>query len=197
MRISTWDRVFGGGPEIRRPTPENARRRVRIDRMRIRIAPPNWLQRLVVRIAASRPGSWFLSRTLEPFDKMWLRITRGRRTLTTIMTGLPVIELATRGAVSGRPRVCPLIAIPDGDRLVVIASNFGAKKHPAWYLNLRANPDVAVKLNGAVAPYHARTAGDGERERYWRQAVAMYPGYRDYGQRAGGRRIPIVVLEPK
>lgn len=156
---------------------------------------PNLLQRIVLRAAASRTGSRFLSHTLEPVDKLWLRLTGGKRTLTTVMTGVQVIQLETRGAVSGRLRVCPLIALPDGDRLVVVASNFGSKRHPAWYLNLRADPAVAVSIDGRPAAYRARLARDDERERYWRQAVAVYPGYAAYEVRAGGRQIPVVVLE--
>jgi deazaflavin-dependent oxidoreductase (nitroreductase family) len=158
-------------------------------------ATPNRFQRIVLRLAASRPGSWFLSRTLEPVDQLWLRLTGGRQTLTTAMTGVLVIQLTTRGAVSGKPRICPLIAVPDGERLVVIASNFGSKKHPAWYLNLRADPAVAVSRGGPPVPYLARLAESGDRERYWRQAVAIYPGYAAYRRRAGGREIPVVVLE--
>ncbi|HUF39219.1 MAG TPA: nitroreductase/quinone reductase family protein [Anaerolineales bacterium] len=157
---------------------------------------PTRLQRAILYLAATRPGSWFLSRILARFDRAWLRLTGGRRTLTTAMTGLPVVQLTTRGVKSGRPRVCPLIMLPDGNRLIVFASNFGSQRHPAWYLNLRANPNVNVEHNGASAPYRARPAGEAERARYWRQAVAMYPGYRVYERRAGGRRIPIIVLEP-
>jgi len=169
----------------------------RIERMDAVLHNPTWLQRSVLRLAATRPGSWILSRTLVRLDKLWLRLTRGRRTLATAVTGLPVVQLTTRGAVSGRPRVCPLIPLSDGEKIVVFATNFGSKRHPAWYRNLCADPEVEVAYAGISAGYRARPAGEDEREEYWRQALVIYPGYREYKRRAGERRIPIVVLEPK
>jgi deazaflavin-dependent oxidoreductase (nitroreductase family) len=158
---------------------------------------PTLIQRIVLRLAATRAGSWFLSRTLERLDRAWLQRTSGKKTLTTDLTGLPVIQLTTRGAVSGRPRVCPLIPVRDGEKWVVFATNFGSKRHPAWYLNLRSDPEVEVAFDGVSGIYQARPAAEDERDRYWRQAAAVYPGYEAYKNRAGGRRIPIVVLEPK
>src|ERR1700694_6045739 len=72
----------------------------------------------------------------------------------------PVLLLTTIGRTSGQPRTTPLFFQPDGDRLVVIASNGGSSRHPSWYLNLLANPDVTVELEGQSPKMRARTASD-------------------------------------
>jgi deazaflavin-dependent oxidoreductase (nitroreductase family) len=156
---------------------------------------PNVLQRLVLRLAASRPGSALLSRILHPLDRLFSGLTGGRRTLTELVTGLPIIELTTHGARSGLPRTCPLIAIPVETGLAVIASNFGARKHPSWYYNLRANPEVLVGLGGGQERRFARPVNGVLRDSIWNQAVALYPGYRAYRSQAAGREIPVIVLE--
>lgn len=160
------------------------------------IPEPKWWQRLILTFAASRPGSWLLSRILARLDKTTLQLTAEKQTLTTLLTGLPVIRLTTYGSVSGKPRVCPLLPIPDGDYLIVFATNFGAKRHPSWYLNLKANPEVLVSLNGSTGKYSALPVAEGERDRYWRQAIAIYPGFGSYAARADGRHIPIIRLSP-
>ena len=158
--------------------------------------PAGW-QRMMQRVAASRPGSWFFSRTLHYFDIPALRLSRGRLSIPTLVAGLPVIALTTTGAKTGRTRTTPLVALPDGVRLVVIASSWGRRRHPSWYYNLRANPKATVTVRGQTATYTARDATEAERERYWQEAVGLYPGYAAYEQRAAGRRIPVLVLTPK
>lgn len=164
--------------------------------MRISPPQPKWWQRVVMRIAATRPGSALLSRILRRLDGFVLRFSNNETSFTSLMTGLPIIRLTTFGSVSGQPRICPLIPLPDGERLVVFATNFGSRRHPAWYHNLTANPEVLVSLDGSTTRYVARPAEAAERPRYWGQAVAMFHGFADYEQRAGGRMIPIVVLTP-
>jgi deazaflavin-dependent oxidoreductase (nitroreductase family) len=100
------------------------------------------------------------------------------------------------GARSGKPRTTPLLYVPDGEDLVLIASKGGFPKHPAWFHNLSANPDTTVQVGAERRPVRARVAEPGERDRLWELADAAYPGYRDYRARAG-REIPIVVLEPR
>lgn len=164
--------------------------------VKLSIPTPRWWQRAVMRLAATRAGSWLLSRILAHSDRLILRLSGGQRTLTTLITGLPVIRLTTMGAVSGQLRVCPLIPVPDGERLIVFATNFGSRRHPSWYHNLSVHPQVSVALYGASGDFIASRAEGEERERYWRQAVAMYAGYGAYEKRAGGREIPVVVLTP-
>ena len=78
----------------------------------------------------------------------------------------------------------------------MIASKGGFPSHPAWFHNLRANPDTTVQVGSERRPVHARLAGPEERERLWPLAVAAYPGYEDYRARTE-REIPVVVLEPR
>src|SRR5262249_5986114 len=101
------------------------------------------------------------------------------------------------GAKSGIKRTSPLQYIADGDNVVVIASKGGFPKHPAWFHNLKANPDTTVQVGPERRPVHARVVTDPqERKRLWAKAVAIYRPYEDYRVRAG-REIPIVVLEPR
>jgi deazaflavin-dependent oxidoreductase (nitroreductase family) len=101
------------------------------------------------------------------------------------------------GAKSGVKRTSPLQYIEDGDNVAVIASKGGYSKNPAWFYNLKANPDTTAQIGSERRPVHARVVTDPEeRERLWAKAVAIYRPYEDYRARAG-RKIPIVVLEPR
>jgi F420H(2)-dependent quinone reductase len=101
------------------------------------------------------------------------------------------------GAKSGIHRTSPLQYVEDGVKVVVIGSKGGYTKHPAWYYNLRPNPDTTAQIGSEHRPVHARVVTDPEeRERLWAKAVALYRPYEDYKARAG-REIPLVVLEPR
>jgi deazaflavin-dependent oxidoreductase (nitroreductase family) len=104
--------------------------------------------------------------------------------------------LTTTGARTGQQRTWPVIAVPDGDNLVVIASNRGQRHHPAWYHNLRAHPRATVTVGGVPRPVQAHEAIGNERERLWRRDLEVYPGRAAYERRAANRRIPVVVLAP-
>lgn len=158
---------------------------------------PHWWQRATQQIARTPPGSWFLARTLHHMDRAALKLSGGRTTAAGPLTGLPVMTLNTIGAKSGLPRSTPLIGIPDGDRIVLIGSNFGQSHHAAWYYNLKAHPQATLTIGQQTRPYVAREAEGEEREQYYRQAVALYPGYADYRKRAGARQIPVMVLTPQ
>jgi F420H(2)-dependent quinone reductase len=101
------------------------------------------------------------------------------------------------GAKSGTKRTSPLLYFRDGDDLVIVASKGGFPKNPAWYYNLKANPDTAVQVGSHHVPVHARVATAEERERLWPEAVKSYHGYADYQVRSKGREIPLVILEPR
>ena len=101
------------------------------------------------------------------------------------------------GAKSGRSRTCPLLYLEDGPNVVIIASKGGFPRHPAWFHNLRANPDTVAQIGSERRPVHARVAAAEERKRLWPQAVRVWPGYADYQARSKGREIPMVVLEPR
>lgn len=155
-----------------------------------------WLHRLIQRCASSPPGAWLFARVLHHLDRPVLRLTQNRSSLTGALAGLPVVTLTTTGAKSGQPRSVPLVAVQDGDRLVLFASNFGQKHYPAWYYNLRAHPQATVTWRGQTRAYQAREAEGKEREDYWKRAVKLYAGYAAYEKRVGQRHIPIMVLSP-
>jgi len=155
---------------------------------------PSLLQRGVRRLIATRPAAWALAHTIHRVDGAVMRLSGGRFTAGSLFSGLPIITLTTTGARSGKPRAVPLVGIPDGDSLILIASNWGQAKHPAWYHNVKANPAVTVTRGGQTQHYTARELSGAAREAAWARAVALYPGYRGYAERAG-REIPVVMLE--
>jgi deazaflavin-dependent oxidoreductase (nitroreductase family) len=121
------------------------------------------------------------------------RASRGR--IGKSMQGAPVLLLTTTGRKSGKRRTTPLLYVEDGDTIGIIASKGGAPKHPAWYGNLRSNPDVDVQIGAMRRNMRAHVAEGEERERVWAAAVAVYPPYADYQTRTS-RTIPVIVLEP-
>lgn len=108
----------------------------------------------------------------------------------------PMLLLEHVGARSGTRRTTPLVYVEDGEDIVIVASKGGHPKHPAWYHNLRANPETVVQVGSKRRPVRARVARPEERERLWRKAVETYNGYRGYQERTS-REIPLVVLEPR
>jgi len=110
--------------------------------------------------------------------------------------GPPMLLLEHLGAKSGVKRTTPLVYVDDPPNLVLVASKGGHPQHPAWYHNLRANPDTAVQVGASHRAVHARVATPGERERLWPKAIATYSGYRGYQERTD-REIPLVILEPR
>jgi deazaflavin-dependent oxidoreductase (nitroreductase family) len=109
----------------------------------------------------------------------------------------PMLLLDHVGAKSGTKRTAPLLYIPDGDDVVIVASKGGFPEHPAWFHNLKANPETTVQIGRERRPIHARVATPEERERLWPIVVKTYPTYADYQARSKGREIPLVVLEPR
>lgn len=156
----------------------------------------NAVQRLLRRFAASGPGSWLFARILHHIDRPVHRLTRGRHTFASLLAGIPVVMLTTTGAKSGRPRTVPVLAVPLQDGIAIIASNYGQVRHPAWYYNLRANPEAEVVVDGVRRRVHAVEPDDERRAQIWQQAVRLYPGYDQYERRAAHRRISVFVLQP-
>jgi deazaflavin-dependent oxidoreductase (nitroreductase family) len=156
-----------------------------------------WWQRLIQRLAMIEViSSGFLSKYLHRMDTTVLKWSQGRKSLTTMLTGLPVVVLSTTGARSGVTRTTPVAGIPDGEKIILIPSNFGSTAYPDWYYNLRAHPEVKLSLNGQIQEYVARIADQEERQNYWQLAVYYYPGYQSYEKHKAGREIPIIVLRP-
>jgi len=155
---------------------------------------PSAVQKGMRRVYGIAPVTWLLSHTAHHLDRAMLKLSGERTTVAALTAGLPIIRLTTLGARSGQARTVPLIAIPNGERLILIASNWGQARHPAWYHNLKANPQVTVSHLGQERTYIAREVSGEERDACWQRAVALYAGYRNYAARAG-RVIPVVVLE--
>ena len=146
------------------------------------------------RWAASRAGGWAFVHALSPVDRRLLALTRGR---VSLAVGAPVALLETVGARTGRRRRTPLLYRVDDDRIVLVASNIGSERHPAWLHNARAGGDVRfLSREHGWRTYRPRIATGAERERLWQLAVDLYAGYDAYQRRTGGREIPVVVLEP-
>lgn len=157
----------------------------------------NWWYRANRRLAASKVGSKLYSQIAHHLDATALRWTNGRVAPGALLTGVPIILLTTTGAKSGQPRTVPLLGTPDGDNLILVASNWGGKKHPAWYYNLQANPQAHIMRRNVTRPYVARQVFGDEYKACWQKAVAIYPGYNVYKTRTHGREIPIMVLTPQ
>jgi deazaflavin-dependent oxidoreductase (nitroreductase family) len=123
-----------------------------------------------------------------------LFLTRGKHTVAELV--LPVIEVDTIGAHSGQRRTHPLGGFLDGDKYILIGSNFGSKHHPAWVYNLRSHPECIVHAYGETKKYLARETEGEERKRCLDVALEYYKGYALYEKRAAPRIISVWVLEP-
>lgn len=156
---------------------------------------PGW--RVALFRILSRPiFTTLFAAVVDHADLAVMKTTNGRFSITSWITGWPVVTLTTIGARSGQPRKTPLIGIPQEDRFILIASNFGRPKHPAWYHNLKKHPSAELFFNGHSATYIAHEAQGDERHRYWQLAAQVNPGFDTYAARATGRTIPVIVLEP-
>jgi len=154
--------------------------------------------RRVMRNSGTWPGMWWVyASTLHHFDRIVYRATKGRWTFTSWLTGLPIVQLTTTGAKSRVRRTLPLVAIPHDDGWVVIASNFGQQRHPSWYYNLRAHPQVTVLFEGKAREMVARALQGEEWDRWYERGIEIYPGWISYRERAAAsRRIPVIELTP-
>ena len=157
--------------------------------------------------AAARPpgldSKWTVSfiKWMSKINVVLYRRTGGRlgskwRVGSAFPRGLPVCLLTTTGRKSGEPRISPLLFLEDGDRIILVASQGGLPKHPMWYLNLRANPEVTVQVKSRVRPMSAHVADPEERARLWPRLVDMYPDFDNY-QAWTDRTIPVVVCNPR
>jgi deazaflavin-dependent oxidoreductase (nitroreductase family) len=142
-----------------------------------------------------------MSTTYNPIIRLfwWLHLrlylwSSGR--IGHTIRGLPVLILTTRGKKTGQPRVKALMYLPHGRDFVVIASNLGKSNHPAWWINLMAEPNGTVQIGRDHFPVQAREADGDERERLWSAIAERNSDYDQYRSWTS-RRIPVVVLERK
>jgi len=130
--------------------------------------------------ASTRMGSRFI-RLLVPLDRRLLKLTKGKYPLFGPTT-LPTLLLTTTGRKSGQPRATALNYLPDGDRLLILGSNFGQQHHPGWTSNLLAHPEATVAIGGAEVPVRAGLLEGPDRGEALRRFLA-YPMYRSYRSR--------------
>src|SRR5919112_128908 len=138
------------------------------------------LRRLAQQAVSIVPMSLVPARTLLRIDRAFYRFSRGHTTFSAWVSGLPIVMLTTTGARTGQPRTLPVLGLPDGDRLVVIASNYGLPGNPGWYHNLRAHPRVVVTWGGSAVPMRARELKRQERQRYVDRGLEKYPWWEQY-----------------
>jgi F420H(2)-dependent quinone reductase len=122
------------------------------------------------------------------------RLTRGR--LFGHIGRAPVLLLTTTGRKSGQKRTAPVVYLADGDSMVVVGSNAGNERPPAWSLNLLANPDAEVQVRGKRMEIRARVPEGEEHDELWRKVNEQYAGFDDYKSRTT-RNIKLFVLEPR
>jgi deazaflavin-dependent oxidoreductase (nitroreductase family) len=133
-------------------------------------------------------ASWWQRRFNRGLSALF-RLRKGRLTFK----GTPMVILHTTGRRSGKPRQTPLLYLDVDGTVVVVASNGGDDRTPAWVHNLVAQPDVEVELRGARVPMRAAIADDARRAELWPRAVAAYPQYAEYQEKTT-RTIPLVLL---
>ena len=111
------------------------------------------------------------------------------------MAGLPVLLLTTTGRKTGKQRSTPLGYFEQDGAFVIIASNGGAERNPAWFYNLTSNPQVTIQIRNRQMAAHAEQAGPEQRKQLWADLVKIAPAYEPYAQRTQ-REIPMIILRP-
>ena len=152
-----------------------------------------WFARAYAWFSATRLGRFISSRVVWKLDPPLMRATRGRIGMGFV---LPTALLETRGARSGAQRSNAVIYFHDGEKVTIVASLAGAPKNPAWFYNLRAEPDVVF---GGIPMRATVIEDEEERQRLWGLADRVFPPYETYRREAGASRraIPIVQLSER
>ena len=144
------------------------------------------------RLSMAMPDSWL--KATGKLNVPIYRLSRGR-VFGSIGTA-PVLLLTSTGRRSGQQRTAPVVFLADGERYVVIGSNAGNERTPAWSYNLQANPDAEIEVRSTRKLVRARVAEGEERAELWRKVNAMYEGFDDYDAKTS-RDIAVFVLEPR
>ncbi len=144
------------------------------------------------RLSMSMPAG--MLRALGKLNVPIYRLTRGR--VMGKVGQAPVLLLTSIGRRSGQPRTAPVLFLADGERVVVIGSNAGNTKAPAWSHNIKANPDCEVQIRGERRDVRARLTEGEERTELWGKMNEQYAGFEDYDERTS-RDIGVFVLEPR
>src|SRR4029434_9752283 len=112
------------------------------------------------------------------------------------VSGLRIVMLTTTGARTGQARAVPVLGLPDDDRLILIASNFGKPSNPGWHHTLRAQPSAVVSWNGCAIEMQAGSREGAERQQSVARGMEVYPWWEPSHRRAAPRQIPVIMLEP-
>jgi deazaflavin-dependent oxidoreductase (nitroreductase family) len=144
------------------------------------------------RLSMAMPDSWL--KATGKLNVPIYRLTRGR--IFGNVGTAPVLLLTSTGRRSGQKRTAPVVFLADGERYVVIGSNAGNVRTPAWSYNLQANPDAEIELRGTHKLVRARVAEGEERAELWRKVNEMYEGFDDYDAKTP-RDIAVFVLEQR
>ncbi len=148
--------------------------------------------RLIEPLALTGAARWWVIHVAPPIDRALFRLSGGR------FGSLPLnmLFLTHTGARSGKQRETPLLYFTDGEDAVVMASNYGREGHPAWYYNVKANPEVEVLAGGYRGRFRASIATGEDRERLWGLAKQLTRAYANYEERAANREIQVIRLTP-
>jgi F420H(2)-dependent quinone reductase len=149
-------------------------------------------------LGRTRWFSWISANVLTPIDRFAYRRSGGRVSLAHVGGSdavLPTLLLTTTGRRTGQPRTTPVLYVRDGERLVVVASNFGRERHPAWSGNLLADPDATVQIRRRRERVRARRATDEELAALWPRLLEVYPTWEAYTERTD-RDFRAFFLEP-
>lgn len=136
-----------------------------------------------------------LGRALVPVDRVLLRVTKGKFGVGTVV-GLRTLLLTTIGRRSGAKRQVPLLYVEHGGGFVVIGSNWGGERHPAWSENLLAQPGAVAAVKGKAVAVRGRLLTGAERQETWDAVASYWPAYDTYAERAAHREIRLFLLEP-
>tara|TARA_B110000881_G_scaffold169845_1_gene153406 strand:+ start:355 stop:801 length:447 start_codon:yes stop_codon:yes gene_type:complete len=137
------------------------------------------------------PPRWVL-KLFTKVNVIVYKLTGGR--LMGKLSGMPILLVEMKGARSGKKRTIPLMCVPHGDGFLLVASQGGAPKHPVWYHNLVAYPDVRITFGGQTRPMNSRRVLDEEKAQLWPICCEYYPPYQDYQARTD-RNIPVFLCE--
>lgn len=149
----------------------------------------------VNRFSSTRVGSWLARNAASRIDPWLYRVSGGRVTSTGVPT-IPQLVLVTTGRKSGKSRAAQVACLEEGDGWIVVASNFGGEHHPAWALNLEANPDAVVHAGERRVPVKAERVSDAEKPALWPRLDAIVPQFRVYRTRTD-RDIRLFRLRPR
>lgn len=168
-----------------------------MDTLGYAVTPQSGLRRRFVELATNETMSELMARAAMPLDRLVVRATGGRMTASSFMAGLPVLWVTTIGARSGRTRDVPLLGIPTPARnLALLGTNWGGEQTPGWVHNLLANPEAVVEWRDKRAEVTAERLDIEQQAPVWDAAIAAYPNYANYREKAAHRTIHVFELVP-